>query len=260
MKQYLLVIILFSTLFFTGCSDNEDELSGTGSLILEFDNVAGEEDLELNTDYVNGSGEQFSVSTLQYFISNIVLIKSGGEEFVVPQDSSYFLVSEESGASQELKLNNIPAGDYNGVRFVIGVDSLRSTMDISKRTGALDPATNGMYWSWNSGYIFFKMEGLSPAAPAEDGNVFIYHIGGFGGYETPSLNNIKTAEVNMGSAVAKVRTGMSPQIHLKVDVLEVFNGEQELSIAVHPFVMFNETSSLVAGNYANMFHFDHVHN
>ena len=74
---------------------------------------------------------------------------------------------EDHEESQEVVLKNIPAGDYNQITFTIGVDSLRSTMDVSKRPGVLDPAQghDGMYWTWNSGYIFFKMEGISPAAP-----------------------------------------------------------------------------------------------
>ena len=65
-------------------------------------------------------------------------------------------------------------------------------MDVSQRTGVLDPSGAGadMYWTWNSGYIFFKMEGTSPAATGM-GNSFMYHIGGFGGYSAPTINNIK---------------------------------------------------------------------
>ena len=111
----------------------------------------------------------FRLTKLNYYISNIKLRTTGGNEFIVPQDSSYFLMTENEEESQEVKIRNIPAGDYNEITFTIGVDSLRSTMDISKRTGVLDPAQghDDMYWSWNSGYIFVKMEGTSPSAPAD---------------------------------------------------------------------------------------------
>ena len=43
--------------------------------------------------------------------------------------------------------------------------------------GELDP-TNGMYWSWQSGYINFKFEGTALSCPARK-HVFQFHIGGF---------------------------------------------------------------------------------
>lgn len=75
--------------------------------------------------------------------------------------------------------------------FILGVDSLRSTKDLSERTGVLDPTAAGgdMYWSWNSGYNSLKMEGTSRSLPM--GGDFMYHIGGFGGYSSATINNIK---------------------------------------------------------------------
>ncbi len=73
---------------------------------------------------------------------------------------------------------------------MIGVDSLKSISDVAQRTGVLDPAsygTDNMYWSWNAGYIFFKLENLfgnstpqgKSTTPTKNLNQF--HIGGFGG-------------------------------------------------------------------------------
>ncbi len=231
-------------------------------MIIEFDNRAGDNDLELNTDYTNISGEAFKLTKLNYYISNIKLMTSNGIEFTLPQDSSYFLVMEDDEESQEVTINNIPAGDYNEITFTIGVDSLRSTMDVGKRTGVLDPAQGheGMYWTWNSGYIFFKMEGTSPSAPADQENKFYYHIGGYGGYDSPTLNNLRETTVSMGSARAEVRGNKVPEVHLHVDVMEFFKNPATIKIAEHSLVMFSDYSPTVAGNYVNMFKYDHVHN
>ena len=116
-----------------------------------------------------------------------------------------------------------------------------------------------MYWGWNSGYIFFKMEGTSPASP-EDGN-FMYHIGGFGGYTTPTINNIKTITLDLQPrGVAEVRTTGNANLHLFVDVLKVFNGETVFKIADHPMEMFSDFSTVVADNYSSMFTHDHTEN
>src|SRR5688572_23701197 len=138
MKIKFLTLLALISLIMFAC-DDDDSLVGTGTITLEFDNRIGEEQLELNTEYVNASGEKFTISKLNYYISNVALTATSGQEFVIPQDSSYFLVLEDDESSQEITLKNIPAGDYNKVTFTIGVDSLRSTMDITKRQGALDP-------------------------------------------------------------------------------------------------------------------------
>jgi len=262
MRFSYLISIPFLFFSLMSCDDDDSSPQGEGQLTIEFDNHVGEEDLELNQDYTNTNGETFQLSKLNYYISNIKLKTNDGKEYIVPQDSSYFLVMENEEESQEVTIKHIPAGDYNQITFTIGVDSLRSTMDITKRQGVLDPAQghDGMYWTWNSGYIFFKMEGTSPAAPADQEHKFYYHIGGYGGYETPSLNNIRETTIDIGNAIAQVRTNKAPEVHLHVDVLDFFKNPATITIAEHSLVMFGDYSKTVSGNYVNMFEFDHVHN
>ena len=140
---------------------------------------------------MNAVGESLKITKLKYYVSNFVLTNADGTIYTVPQDSCYFLIDESDPATHEPALK-VPEGEYKTLTFTVGVDSLRNTMDISKRTGVLDPATTAadMYWGWNSGYIFFKVEGTSPVITAA-GNVFQYHIGGFGGYSSPTPNNLK---------------------------------------------------------------------
>jgi hypothetical protein len=235
-------------------------------LTLEFDNVAGSKDLLLNSgDYTNSSGESLNVSQLQYFISNIKFNGRNGRSFSVKQDESYFLIQEQEAATQTIKLK-VPPGEYNKVTFVLGVDSLRNTMPIDKRKGVLDPSSsmdNGMYWSWNSGYIFFKMEGTSDAAPEDPtGNRrFRFHIGGFGGYSAPTINNIKSVTLDLSKqGTVKAKKGRNATIYIKADILKTFNGVTKLSIAAHPSVMFSEYSVNVANNYSKMFYHDRTVN
>jgi hypothetical protein len=115
---------------------------------VEFDNIAGSSDLQLNTGtYTNSSGENFTVTKLKYYVSNFVLTNVNGLFILCQQDSCYFLIDEADEDTHEPVLH-IPEGEYKTLQFTLGVDSLRSTMDISQRTGVLDPtgAGAGMYW------------------------------------------------------------------------------------------------------------------
>lgn len=233
----------------------------TGQFALRFDNVVGEQDLQLGSGtYRNGAGDEFTPTAFNYYVSNLKLIRTDGIEYVVPQDSSYFLVRENVPGSQRITLNGVPYGDYRAVSFVIGVDSLRSTMDISRRTGVLDPggdhaSASGMYWAWNSGYIFMKLEGTSPSAPVNATGIrkFQYHIGLYGGRQTPTLNNLKTVQISFAADRATVGAGTLPTVNLRTDVLKVFDGPTTVRIATHPDVMISDYSGVIAGNYAQMF-------
>ncbi|MEN5379233.1 MbnP family protein [Sphingobacterium kitahiroshimense] len=269
------MIILLLTIT-VACSKTEaptpDE-EKTGQFSIEFDNIMGEETLSFEPRvYKNAKGESFRIKLLQYFISNIKLYKADGSSYTVPQDDSYFLVNAADRTTRFTKVK-VPEGNYEKVEFVIGVDSLRNTMPVEKRTGVLsfNPEEGheggGMYWGWNSGYIFFKMEGYcdlisdNQQGDPTGNKQFKYHIGGFGGYNAPTLNNIKTITVDLKTAgTAQVREGLRSNVHLFVDIMKIFNGPHTFSIVEHPNVMFSEYSVNIANNFPHFFTHDHTEN
>jgi len=260
-RIFFLALISAATLVSCKKDDAPEYNSNVNAPIsVEFDNVAGGSDLELTTgSYINGSGETFTVNKLKYYVSNFVFTKTDGSQYVVPQASSYFLINEADLDSHEA-LFNIPEGEYKRVSFIVGVDSVRSTMDISQRTGVLDPTLDGgdMYWGWNSGYIFLKAEGTSTASGMGD---YMYHIGGFGGYSSSTLNNIKVVSLDLTArGTPKVKSGKETNIHLMVDVMKLFDGTTTLSIAANPMVMFDPYSADIARNFNGMFRHDHTEN
>lgn len=279
-KNFKWVLLGGILLILAACSKKEDAApefvaTNLAPFSVEFDNIVGERTFSVNntgSPYTNVAGEKFSISFLQYFISNIKVATASGQEYTVKQDDSYFLINGADKTTRFARVN-VPEGDYTRLTFTLGVDSLRSTMPVEKRTGILDPAyggghdSGGMYWGWQNGYIFFKFEGNS-AVVSDDKNgdpsgkkQFKYHIGGFGGYNAPTLNNIRTVTVDLKAAgIAKVRKDRQSNVHLFVDLMKVFNGKNAFSIAAHPNVMFGDFSASIANNLTEMFRHDHTEN
>lgn len=271
-KINLLYLAMAFTLLLGACKkDAEPSIDPNikAPLEIEFENLVGTQPLSLDTTgttYTNtATGEQFSVTMLNYYISNISLKTADGKTYVVPQDSSYFLVKHENPETMKFKIN-VPEGDYTEMTFMIGVDSARNANSALPRTGVLDPATGaaGMYWSWKSGYIFFKMEGKSPQS-ADAAKKFRYHIGLYGGGEGETspvlkLNCIRTKTLSFGTDKAMVRRNKMPTVHILTDVFKVFNGSTSLKIAEKNTVMVNDFAPNIANNYVDMFSFDHLHN
>ena len=261
--KYIFILLSAVVCLTTSCKkDDEPAYNNTvqAPLSVEFDNIAGASDLQLNTGlYTNASGEKFNVTKLKYYVSNFKLTNINGNVYTVLQDSSYFLIEE--GLKDEVLLH-IPEGEYKTISFVVGVDSLRNTMDISKRTGVLDPAgaAADMYWGWNSGYIFYKLEGTSTSVAAAD-HIFQYHVGGFGGYSSPTPNNLRTITLDLSArGTAKVKAGKETNIHLMVDVLKALNGSTNMSFAATAMIHSAAPAIPIANNYMDMFRHDHTEN
>lgn len=264
--------IIFSTLLalatisvLISCN-REDEIgpNDKNSVVLEFDNRVGTQDLVLNTQtYKNAAGEDYTVTKLNYFISNIKLKKADGTEYNVA--GKYFLIKEQDTKSQTITLSDIPAADYVSVSFLVGVDSLKSISDVAQRTGVLDPASYGddnMYWSWNSGYIFLKFEGTSPvvAPNAAGSRIFQIHAGGFGGRTAVTPNNLRTVKLNASGDAIQVRKNTAPTVHIFTDVAKIFAGTATIKIAERNMIHSPALAGPIANNYAQMFVIDHVHN
>ena len=251
----------FMLILFSACQKETD--TNPGTLEIEFDHRWGTQTFNFNQDVVTPNGDTARFTMFKYFVSNIKLTKEDGSVYEVP--NSYYLVNQDSATTRNVVLKDVPAGQYKGITFTIGVDSAMSASGLDKRTGVLDPATGakGMYWAWNSGYIFVKLEGESPSAPLDtvsNKRRFQYHIGGYGGYSSKTINNLKTVTlVSMGEN-AVINATASPVAHVVVDVKEMFQNPSTLSIRANPVVMFAPYSTTIAANYHDMFRLDHIHN
>jgi len=262
MKKIVSLSLALATLItvFVACNDDEttppsnngSTTYNSGSVELNFENIAGSVFLDPTgaTNYVNASGETFSVTNFRYYISNVIMIKEDGSKYEVP--NSYFLIDANDTNSLKAELSNIPGGKYTGVEYMIGIDSARNVS--GSQIGALDPV-NGMFWSWNQGYIFMKLEGNSSVAT---NNFFEFHIGGFIG----TNSTLRTATIEFAPSVLIVDGGKrEAEIHILTDVLEIFKNPTNWTIAGHSAVtMTGVNANTIATNYADMFSFDHIHN
>jgi hypothetical protein len=264
MKSFILLALSASSLISACKKENTSTYNNNikAPLSIKFDNIVGSSDLQLNTGtYINSFGQNFNITKLKYYISNIELVKSNGQAYTVPQNESYFLIDESAPASLQ-PVVNIPEGEYSRLNFVLGVDSLRNTMDVNQRTGVLDvsAAASDMYWSWNSGYIFLKLEGISPVITSM-GGIFQFHVGGFGGYTTPTTNNLWKFSIDLTSrGIAKVITGRTPNIHLFVDVMKVINGSTNIDFSSTSMIHSPTAAVGIRNNYTAMINHDHTEN
>lgn len=159
-------------------------------------------------NFINSSGDTFNVENFEYRVSNIYLKKSDSTWIKV---GDYFLNRGTDAYLYSVNLSNIPAGIYTDLKFSMGVDSFRNHS--GNQTGALDPSL-GMYWDWNSGYIFYRIFGRT------NRNIsYAYDIGGDA--------NLITYSLNLNAYKLKKNT---INLDLKMDVNEMFQNPQNFGI------------------------------
>ncbi len=246
MKKILLPIAVVLLGLATSCKGDKPPVVPepvAGKLTVKFENVAGSQALELGgTKYVNAHGDSFSVNMFKYYISNIVLINDKGEEFAEPE--SYHLINQSESSSLNFDIKEITKGTYTGVKLMIGVDSLRNVS--GAQTGALDPM-NGMFWTWNTGYIMAKFEGNSPQSGNPAGTV-IMHLGGFNG----EYNSVKSCSFTLNTPI--VIDSNNPRTFVfQSNILSWFEGKNQIDFQTYYNVMLpGEQQKKVAENYAKM--------
>ncbi len=161
MKKIFFLLITPITLFIYSCKKSNDvepaeDTPATQALILNFNPVVSNTPLNFSSSFKTNTGQKYTLSMFRYYVSNIRLTKTDGT--IVPITGKYLLVTP---SISDYSLGQVPLGDYKGISFAIGIDSLTNHGDptIYPTTNPLAIQSPGIHWDWNSGYIFTMIEG-----------------------------------------------------------------------------------------------------
>jgi hypothetical protein len=210
--------------------------------------VFGKEKLQLNHVYTSLLGDKISITRFKFYLSNIMLTRADGT--IWRQKNSYHLVevSEDTDPVILIHLADVPPGKYTRLSFAIGVDSLSNHS--GEQAGVLDP-DYGMFWMWETGYIFFKCEGFYHQPDGAKGPI-VYHIGRDQCYRRVTLDLI-----SKGLIVGQKRAG---SLHIQADAARIFGGFPRAALDVKMpadqsavSVMGGNTAPGIANNYKEMF-------
>lgn len=192
-----------------------------------------------DSTYQNASGETYSVSRLKYYVSHVSL--PGVISKMEPED--YYLV--DVAKEQYAFTLQAEAGTIRQLRFLLGVDSLANVS--GAQTGALDPL-NDMFWTWNSGYIFFKLEGESPQSGA-DLHRIEHHLGGFRNGQAIATS----IQLNLPAPLI-VRAGEQKTLVIEMNLDAYWNGDAPISIRSTPLCMTPGPLTMqLAANFKQLF-------
>jgi cytochrome c peroxidase len=104
------------------------------------------------------AGQSVSVTRLDFLLSNIALRRADG--VWTGQSNAFAFISARNGRTG-FALENIPAGNYDRLRFHVGLAPAVNHSDAAQYPAGhpLNPQVNGLHWGWMGGYVFLALEG-----------------------------------------------------------------------------------------------------
>ena len=173
--------LALSALLLSACSDDSTGPEAPLAVELQFAAEVNGQPFSCGSSYasVGTSGTTITPVDFRIYVHNVRLVTSGGVEVPVEleQDGQWQLedlalldfenrtgpCANGTPATRTVVRGELPAGDYNGVRFTLGVPRSLNHIDQTTAPAPLDIAA--LFWSWNGGYKFVRADHISDARP-----------------------------------------------------------------------------------------------
>jgi hypothetical protein len=197
------------------CKDDEDE--GPGAVSFTFSHEVNGEPLVFdNMQYVNTAGNQYMVNDIQYFVSNMTLHQHGGAKIKIKDtDYTHYIDTYLPDTYQWNVPDDIPAGSYDSISFVLGLDE-----QLNKSGYFVNPPQVDMFWPdiMGGGYHYLKLNGKWKKPTGVD-YPFNYHMGlgmEINGSDTTFFHNY--IKVSLPASSFTVKEDGTTKIAIKMNI------------------------------------------
>jgi len=170
-------ILLGAAFLCLSCSDDNEE-DQFGNVQLNFEHRVDGSLLELNSmDYINAAGNEFEITEIQWFVSDLTLNKADGSSLLLGGgDFSHYIDTNLPETSDWSLQDDIPAGEFSSISITFG---LKGEKNLPNQFTNLPESA--MEWPFtmggeNGGYHYMKMNGFWMDLNAER-TPFNFHMG-----------------------------------------------------------------------------------
>ncbi len=145
---------LSALLTLNSCGEEEDSVE-YANVVFIFSHQVAEQALILDDiSYTNEAGNNFSVETLKYFISDITFHGADGDDVFF--DFEHYVDARDGVTLSIGSATEVPFGEYTHVSFTFGLNAEKNT-----NGRFVNPPENLMEWpmAMGEGYHYMKLEG-----------------------------------------------------------------------------------------------------
>ena len=207
------------------------------TLSLNINSLVNKKDtLELEKPfYFKSIQDSLQVDVFKFYISEIKFLLD--DDIVASVHKKNFLINFEDLNSKRIKTKISDTLKFNKIKFNVGLDSITNVSGVYGQD--LDP-TNGMYWTWNSGYINCKLEGSSNVFKTRK-NKYIFHLGGY-----------KSPFISMQTITLEATQGKEIEILISLD--DFFSNLDETKY--HTILSPNNKSVVISKQFSTTFYIE----
>lgn len=199
MKKIFLVGLVAWAATWAACNKQK----GDAIVKFTFKPTFGSSPMALYQWYPTPNGDSMQVQRLDFFVSDIVLVRDNGK-LVTVLDSDAKLVDFSAvttvAQAQEgvsFTLTGVAEGDFKEIRFGVGVAAALNSKDPGDFPTSSPLGDAGNYWTaWDS-YIFSRVEGTLDTSRTSDRPLpFLYHTGVNSMYQARTFSKSFTLKDN----------------------------------------------------------------
>ena len=225
------------TLSIASCKDDkEEETSAAPKAKVVITPVFGDQPFSIGTVYTTNQGYRLRVETMKTYMANIQLHTFDGDSSVMKD-----ILVHDFNEPLEIT-SDIKEASYTTLKMSIGVPSERNKDQDPSQYANSHPlsvqGSSGMFWTWNTGYIFTKFDGRLDLTGQEGAQLidpFAFHTGDDLLYRTIELPVNVVAEkdgnytINVKMDIKKFIDNSNDQIDLSADYLTHTVGNMNLA-------------------------------
>ncbi len=225
----LSAFLLLAVVACTSCKEKNpeqivEEVDQPTKVVFHFNPMWENQDFAMESIYPDNFGNRVRVDKFMHYLSFLTLVNEAGDDVVL---KDFYLMDFLNDNSFEFE---VPPGNYKKVKFGIGVpETYNKDQDPSQYPNShpLSVAgSQGMFWTWNTGYIFLKFEGKVDTTGVE-GNELLWpvaiHIGDDPFYTRYSSPNM----------AIEVKQGQTKTLHVNIHVDQILasGGSSDIDFA-----------------------------
>jgi len=176
------------------------------------------------------SAQKISVTRLDFLASEIALRRAGG---IWIGQTNWFAFIDTRDQKNSFTLKYIPAGNYDRIRFRIGLEPEINHADAAQWPAghALNPDVNHLYWGWSREYVFLALEGGWLNNGSESG--FSFHLA--------TDRELMTIELPVA-----LEMNSSREIQVGLDIGKIFSAPNKIKLSETSDATHSRTNDLLA--------------